>query len=755
MPTAKEIQTNLYRTINFISYKKKVDHKNFTRQKLEGDFAHWLNEFVINVGGVGGGTWGSITGLVSDQAEYGAPLGLAPLDAAGKLPVSMLPTSAMEFKGAWDALTNIPALASGVGTNGDTYLINVAGTTNLDGEAVWGSGDLAVFNGALGIWQRSPAGSLNLINGSGTTVNGTTLDLGGTLTGPASINGAVNPMALGVNAVGENLSFLAINAVSVQVKALNTYGGGGVGTDISINEGEFSVINNSNPTTQTQLLTGALQGELSYDDNRIATLQINAGGIPAASGESFTIQGVTVTEGVDFTGQGSQLLDATTIAGLDYSGGGLNVPNFVSVVDEGFGQVKFVSTFFGAVYSETLTNAFWNEKGFEARFVINPGEIAMSRGDSASPSKLSLTNTVHTFTDTTSLLQGIQYAADYSATFADESLISKRYGDSNIAGQSVHTTISGIGAPEDGRVICWDDTNSRWDMCSTVQETAGATTTQALTRWDSTNGTLVKNSNITLDDNANLRGLGSNGMSFTPNNSQKAITMVGSSTAPNGTKFATHGALHAFYPDQTVHFYENTPQVRMNVGRAIVRIEAAGSSIGSLTGLQGQLQLDGGGILPLIQQDGTISYISTGTDPNTDTHNLWFARGVDNSVDLLAHAPAQDELDTTDATPTVLRNIVLGFDDTKYLIEVTVTAIDDAQAVHGSWTRLLSISKIAGTAVIELENAIHDEQTGALTPSSLTLAVNAGNIDASVTGIAATNIRWNSAVVFKTQTTNA
>lgn len=34
---------------------------------------------------------------------------------------------ALNYKGTWDASTNSPALASGVGTKGDYYVVSVAG----------------------------------------------------------------------------------------------------------------------------------------------------------------------------------------------------------------------------------------------------------------------------------------------------------------------------------------------------------------------------------------------------------------------------------------------------------------------------------------------------------------------------------------------------------------------------------------------------------------------------------------------------
>lgn len=59
---------------------------------------------------------------------------------------------ALNYQGTWDAATNTPTLASGVGTKGDYYYVSVAGSTNLDGITDWEISDLAVFNGAA--WQK-------------------------------------------------------------------------------------------------------------------------------------------------------------------------------------------------------------------------------------------------------------------------------------------------------------------------------------------------------------------------------------------------------------------------------------------------------------------------------------------------------------------------------------------------------------------------------------------------------------------------
>lgn len=64
---------------------------------------------------------------------------------------------AVNYKGTWNASTNTPTLASGVGIKGDYYLISVTGSTSIDGIATWGVGDSIVFNGTT--WQRMEGGS--------------------------------------------------------------------------------------------------------------------------------------------------------------------------------------------------------------------------------------------------------------------------------------------------------------------------------------------------------------------------------------------------------------------------------------------------------------------------------------------------------------------------------------------------------------------------------------------------------------------
>ena len=61
-------------------------------------------------------------------------------------------TSGLTYKGTWNASTNTPTLTSSVGTNGDYYVVSVAGSTNLNGISDWQPGDWVIFNGT--VWQK-------------------------------------------------------------------------------------------------------------------------------------------------------------------------------------------------------------------------------------------------------------------------------------------------------------------------------------------------------------------------------------------------------------------------------------------------------------------------------------------------------------------------------------------------------------------------------------------------------------------------
>lgn len=106
-------------------------------------------------------------GAVATSA-LGANSGVATLDSSGKLTTSQIPgslTGALVYQGVWNATTNSPALADGVGTTGYYYKVSVAGPTSLDSNVNWTIGDLVIFNGTT--WDKVEGGTSDVVSVAG------------------------------------------------------------------------------------------------------------------------------------------------------------------------------------------------------------------------------------------------------------------------------------------------------------------------------------------------------------------------------------------------------------------------------------------------------------------------------------------------------------------------------------------------------------------------------------------------------------
>lgn len=108
---------------------------------------------------------------------------------------------ALNYKGTWDASTNSPALASGVGTKGDYYVVSVSGTTTLDGISNWGVGDWAAFNGST--WQRVEGGAD--LNGVNLSVSGTSTLSGLTASTALALNASKQVVSVANTGTGNNV----------------------------------------------------------------------------------------------------------------------------------------------------------------------------------------------------------------------------------------------------------------------------------------------------------------------------------------------------------------------------------------------------------------------------------------------------------------------------------------------------------------------------------------------------------------------
>lgn len=108
---------------------------------------------------------------------------------------------ALNYKGTWNATTNSPTLASGVGTKGDYYVVGTAGTTALDGISNWGVGDWTVFNGST--WQRVEGGAD--LNGVNLSVSGTTTLSGLTASTALALDASKNVVSVTNTGSGSNV----------------------------------------------------------------------------------------------------------------------------------------------------------------------------------------------------------------------------------------------------------------------------------------------------------------------------------------------------------------------------------------------------------------------------------------------------------------------------------------------------------------------------------------------------------------------
>jgi hypothetical protein len=220
-----------------------------------------------NAVAITGGTMSgvTVTGYIP-TSEKAQPLGVATLDAGGKVPASQIPMQGdLNYQGTWNASTNTPTLTSSVGTKGYYYVVDVAGSTNLNGITDWNIGDWAIFNGS--VWQK-------VDNTDAVT----------------SVNGQVGTVVLTTTNIAEGTNeYFTTARARTSVSA---------GTGISYNN-TTGVITNSSPS-----LGGDVVGPSSATDNAIARYDLTTGKL---------IQNSVVT--VSDTGA---IAGATTITNLDY-----------------------------------------------------------------------------------------------------------------------------------------------------------------------------------------------------------------------------------------------------------------------------------------------------------------------------------------------------------------------------------------------------------------------------------------------------
>jgi hypothetical protein len=217
--------------------------------------------------------------------------GVATLGDDGKLSASQIPTSlsgAVIYKGTWNAATNNPTLANGIGNAGWEYAVTTGGTVNFGaGNITFSPGDYVIYSGTA--WQQIPS---------------TTIAAAGTLTG-ATLNSTVVTSSL--TSVGTLTSLTVTNTIN------------GTVTNGVVTSGSYS-----NPSWLT--LSASKVGLDNVTNESKATMFTS----PTFTGTATIPTILMASGGFSITQSGTKLLfkyNGTTIASMDSSGNIVSAAN--------------------------------------------------------------------------------------------------------------------------------------------------------------------------------------------------------------------------------------------------------------------------------------------------------------------------------------------------------------------------------------------------------------------------------------------
>ena len=307
------------------------------------------------------------------------------------------------YQGTWNALTNTPPLTSSVGTSGYYYIVNVAGSTNLNGITDWNIGDWAIFNG--GVWQKvDNTDSVVSVNGFTGAVSLTTTNIaeGTNLYYTDSRARLSNSFVAGSGAYNSTTGVITIPTNNNQITngsnfIILTSLSGGTGINYNNTTG---VITNSAP-------------------DQIVSLSNGAGISVTGTYPSFTIAS-TITQYTDALARLAISLTTTGTSGAatyNSTTGVLNIPQYSGGVTSPAGsntQIQYNNSgVFGASSKFSWNNAneglsIISESGFSTRGLVlyqnqtgpqaAAAQFFKSRGTNASPTAVTTGDIVSAFT---------------------------------------------------------------------------------------------------------------------------------------------------------------------------------------------------------------------------------------------------------------------------------------------------------------------------------------------------------------------
>jgi len=110
---------------------------------------------------------------------------------------------------------------------------------------------------------------------------------------------------------------------------------------------------------------------------------------------------------------------------------------------------------------------------------------------------------------------------------------------------------------------------------------------------------------------------------------------------------------------------------------------------------------------------------------------------------------------TVDGAVTLIDVIETLTDDSAHLIEVSVSAEQDANTKGGVWIKTLYVTKRGGTVVVQNETSTYSaDDTPNLNAGSVTFAVSGGDVNINVSGAGGANYKWDSTYKIRQLTTN-
>lgn len=285
----------------------------------------------------------SLSSVYVPQSEVGAASGVASLDSGGKVPLSQLPASLMEFQGNWNPTTNTPTLVDGTGTTGYTYWVSALDTGTVAGltdpsMTNFQIGDLVIYNGTKWVLV-TPAAGVQSVNGSqgATVVNAISQ-----LTGDVTTSAASGSQSLAASLVATSNATLTTLSALTTASSLSSVGtitsGTWNGSAIAIAHGgtgqttPSAAFNALSPmTTGGDLIYGGTSGVATRLANGTSGQVLTSnGGTSAPSWQTITSGGSVTSVAMSVPSflsvSGSPITSSGTLA-VSYSGTALPIAN--------------------------------------------------------------------------------------------------------------------------------------------------------------------------------------------------------------------------------------------------------------------------------------------------------------------------------------------------------------------------------------------------------------------------------------------